>query len=66
MRGIVQHPDLGKYRMNIKHFAAGLRRARISARGQFGEPLIALLISPQDRDMLLDVLHTMAEVVIEN
>jgi len=39
------------------------QRARISAHDIKG-PLIAIVISPQDRDILVEVLRVMAEAVI--
>ena len=58
---IRHHPS---QRARLREMAGQLKRAKISA-DMHGKPLIAFVISPEDRELLTDALYTIAEAVVD-
>ncbi len=57
-----QHPQ---QRARLRNMADQMRRARVSG-DAYGKPVIAFVISPEDRELLADALYTMAEAVVDD
>lgn len=64
MKGIIQHAELGRFRRDLREIAAQLERGRVSMIDQ--RPVLMFTLTLEDRDLIVNALRAVAEVVIDD